>query len=65
VLTALRAENEIPMHVRAALRHGLSSDEIAEILLHTAVYAGIPAAGAAFALAQQTLADDGLDGPAG
>jgi 4-carboxymuconolactone decarboxylase len=65
VLTALRAENEIPMHVRAALRHGLSSDEIAEILLHTAVYAGIPAAGAAFALAQQTLADDGPDGPAG
>jgi 4-carboxymuconolactone decarboxylase len=65
VLTALRAENEIPMHVRAALRHGLSSEEIAEILLHTAVYAGIPAAGAAFALAQQTLADDGLDGPAG
>ncbi|HUK65092.1 MAG TPA: 4-carboxymuconolactone decarboxylase, partial [Dongiaceae bacterium] len=44
VLTALRAENEIPMHVRAALRHGLSSDEIAEVLLHTAVYAGIPAA---------------------
>src|SRR5262244_1110283 len=36
VLTALRAENEIPMHVRAALRHGLSSDEISEILLHTA-----------------------------
>ena len=65
VLTALRAENEIPMHVRAALRHGLSSDEIAEILLHTAVYAGIPAAGAAFALAQQVLSEQGLDGPGG
>jgi 4-carboxymuconolactone decarboxylase len=62
VLTALRAENEIPMHVRAAIRHGLSADEIAEVLLHTAVYAGVPAAGAAFALAQQTLADDGMDG---
>jgi len=65
VLTALRAENEIPMHVRAALRHGLSSDEIAEILLHTAVYAGIPAASGAFALAQQVLSEQGLDGPGG
>jgi 4-carboxymuconolactone decarboxylase len=62
ILTALRAENEIPIHVRAALRHGLSADEIGEVLLHTAVYAGVPAAGAAFALAQQTLADDALDG---
>jgi 4-carboxymuconolactone decarboxylase len=65
VLTALRAENEIPMHVRAALRHGLTSEEIAEVLLHTAVYAGVPAAGAAFALAQQTLADEGVDGDGG
>src|SRR6266516_2915651 len=44
ILTALRAENEIPMHVRAALRHGLTAEEIAEVLLHTAVYAGVPAA---------------------
>jgi 4-carboxymuconolactone decarboxylase len=62
VLTALRAENEIPMHVRAALRHGLSADEIGEVLLHTAVYAGIPAASAAFALAQQTLEEEGVAG---
>jgi 4-carboxymuconolactone decarboxylase len=64
VLTALRAENEIPMHVRAALRHGLTSDEIAEVLLHTAVYAGVPAASAAFAIAQQALVDESPDGDA-
>lgn len=57
VLTALRCENEIAMHVRAALGNGLSADEIGEVLLHTAVYAGVPAANAAFAVAQKTLAE--------
>jgi 4-carboxymuconolactone decarboxylase len=56
VLTALRAEGEIALHVRAALRNGLSPDEIAEVLLHVSVYAGVPAANAAFAIAQQVLA---------
>jgi 4-carboxymuconolactone decarboxylase len=55
VLTALGRENEIAMHVRAALRNGLSETEISEVLLHTAVYAGVPAANAAFAIAQRTL----------
>jgi 4-carboxymuconolactone decarboxylase len=55
VLTALGRENEIAMHVRAALRNGLSQAEIAEVLLHTAVYAGVPAANSAFAIAQRTL----------
>lgn len=54
-LTALRAHDELPMHVRAARRHGLSDAEIAEILLHTAVYAGAPAANSAFAIAKRTL----------
>ena len=57
-LTSLRAENEIAMHVRAALRNGLTREEIAEVLLHTAVYAGVPAANAAFAIAQQVLDED-------
>ncbi|MFD2419577.1 4-carboxymuconolactone decarboxylase [Amycolatopsis pigmentata] len=61
VLTALRCENEIAMHVRAALRNGLTADEIGEVLLHTAVYAGVPSANAAFAIAQKTLAE--LDEP--
>jgi 4-carboxymuconolactone decarboxylase len=55
VLTALGRENEIAMHVRAALRNGLTSDEIAEVLLHTAVYAGVPAANAAFAIAKPII----------
>ena len=54
-LTALSAEGELEMHVRAALRHGLTPEEISEVLLHTAVYAGLPAANAAFAIAQRVL----------
>jgi 4-carboxymuconolactone decarboxylase len=59
-LTSLRAENEIAMHVRAAITNGLTPAEITEILLHTAVYAGLPAANAAFAIAQRTLAEMGV-----
>src|SRR5438067_13052045 len=46
-LVCVRAENELAMHVRAALRNGLTPEEIGEILLHSAVYAGVPAANAA------------------
>jgi 4-carboxymuconolactone decarboxylase len=59
-LTSLRAENEIAMHVRAAITNGLTPAEITEVLLHTAVYAGLPAANAAFAIAQRTLAEMGV-----
>lgn len=55
ILTALGREAEIAMHVRAALRNGLTSVEISEVLLHTAVYAGVPAANRAFAIAQGVL----------
>jgi 4-carboxymuconolactone decarboxylase len=55
VLTALGRENEIEMHVLAARRNGLSEAQISEVLLHTAVYAGAPAANAAFAVAQRAL----------
>ena len=55
VLTALRCEGELAMHVEAARRNGLSADEIAEVLLHATVYAGAPAGNAAFAVAQQVL----------
>lgn len=58
-LTALHCEGEIAMHVRAALRNGLTADEIGEVLLHTAVYAGVPAANSAFAIAQRTLSEAG------
>ncbi|MGE4427459.1 MAG: carboxymuconolactone decarboxylase family protein [Solirubrobacteraceae bacterium] len=59
-LVSLKAEGEIPMHVRAALRHGLTPEEISEVILHTAIYAGLPAANAAFKIAQDTLRDEGL-----
>jgi 4-carboxymuconolactone decarboxylase len=58
VLTALGRENEIAMHVRAALTNGLSREEIGEVLIHTAVYAGVPASNAAFAIAQQIFAEE-------
>jgi 4-carboxymuconolactone decarboxylase len=58
-LVSVRAENELAMHLRAALRNGLTAEEIREVLLHTAVYAGVPAANAAFAVAREVLADEG------
>jgi 4-carboxymuconolactone decarboxylase len=59
VLTSLGREHELELHLRAALRSGLSEEEIAEVLLHTAVYAGVPAANAAFAIAQRVLEENG------
>jgi 4-carboxymuconolactone decarboxylase len=58
VLTALGRENEIAMHVRAARTNGLTPEEISEVLLHTAVYAGVPASNAAFAIAQGVLDEE-------
>ena len=58
-LTALGREHEIEMHVRGALRNGVTPEEIAEVLLHTAVYAGVPAANSAFAIAQRVIDEAG------
>jgi 4-carboxymuconolactone decarboxylase len=60
-LTALVANGqleELAMHVRAARRNGLSEDEIKEVLLQCAIYCGVPAANAAFAVAQRALQDE-------
>ena len=54
-LVSLGAEHEIAMHVRAALRNGLTAAEIGEVLVHTAVYAGLPRANRAFAIAQEVF----------
>jgi 4-carboxymuconolactone decarboxylase len=59
VLTALGRERELELHIRAARRNGLSDAQIGEVLLHTAVYAGVPAANAALAIAQRVLAEEG------
>jgi 4-carboxymuconolactone decarboxylase len=57
VLAALQHENELAMHVKAAVRNGLSAEQIQEVLLQVAVYAGVPAANRAFAVAQRALAE--------
>lgn len=56
-LVALGHLDELAMHVRAALRNGLTEDEIKEVLLQSAIYCGVPAANSAFAVAQSVLAD--------
>jgi 3-oxoadipate enol-lactonase/4-carboxymuconolactone decarboxylase len=61
-MTALVARghyDELALHVRAALRNGLSPDEIAEVLLHSAIYCGVPAANSAFKVAQRVLEEEG------
>jgi 4-carboxymuconolactone decarboxylase len=58
IVTTLRAHEEVEMHVRGALRNGVTREEIGEVLLHTAVYAGLPAANAALAIAQRVLEED-------
>lgn len=61
-LTALVAgghDQELAMHVRAALRNGLTPEEIKEVLLQTAIYCGVPAANSAFAIAQGILVEEG------
>ena len=57
-LAALGREHELALHVKAALRNGLTAEQIGEVLLQVAVYAGVPAANRAFTIAQQVLAED-------
>jgi 4-carboxymuconolactone decarboxylase len=57
-LVALGREQELELHVRAALRNGVTPDEIAEVLLQCAVYCGVPAANGAFAIAQRVIEEE-------
>ncbi len=54
-LVALGRDEELEVHVRAALRIGLTPDEIKEVLLQSAIYCGVPAANSAFAIAQRIV----------
>jgi len=54
-LAVLRQDEELAMHVRAAVANGLAPSQIQEILLQVAVYAGVPAANRAFAVAAEVL----------
>ena len=61
VLTSLIAHGhheELAMHVRAALRNGLTIDEIREVILQSAIYSGVPAANSAFRVANDVLGED-------
>jgi 4-carboxymuconolactone decarboxylase len=51
VLAALGRDSELDLHLRAGLRNGLTSADVSEVLLQVAVYAGVPAANRAFAIA--------------
>jgi 3-oxoadipate enol-lactonase/4-carboxymuconolactone decarboxylase len=61
-LTALGHDHELAMHVRAARRNGLTQKEIKEVLLHAAIYCGVPAANRAFSIAQDVLAEEASRG---
>ena len=63
VLVAMGREHELELHIRAAVRNGVTPDEIKEVLLHCAVYCGVPAANGAFAIAQRVLEDEAGDEP--
>lgn len=56
MLVALNRGEEFRMHVEAALRNGITRDEIKEVLLQTAIYCGVPAANSAFHAAQEVFA---------
>jgi 4-carboxymuconolactone decarboxylase len=59
MLAAQGSEHELALHVRAAVRNGVSVEEIKEILLQVAVYAGVPRANRAFSIARDALAEAG------
>ena len=56
-LVALGRFDELELHVKGALRNGLTHDEIKEVLLHCTVYCGVPAGNSAFAVARKVLED--------
>jgi 4-carboxymuconolactone decarboxylase len=55
VLCALGREHELTMHLRATARTGVSTEDVAELLQHVAVYAGLPVANSAFRVAKEVL----------
>lgn len=59
ILAALGRQEELALHLRATASTGATPDEIREALMHVAVYAGVPAANSAVALAKTVLAERG------
>ena len=59
MLTALNRPHELKLHVRGALKNGVSREEITEVLLQAAIYCGVPAAVDAFRTAREALKEAG------
>ena len=57
MLIALNRPEELRMHVRAAIRNGVTREQIQELLLHSSIYCGVPAANEAFHVAQQVFTE--------
>ena len=62
LLAAPGNHEEIPMHIRASANTGASKDDIMQAFMHAAVYAGVPAANRAIAIARETFAEMERDG---
>ena len=63
LMVALNRPDEFRLHVRAAFNNGVTRDDIREVLLHCAIYAGVPAANSAFHMAEEVFAQ--METPAG
>ncbi len=61
LMVALNRGEEFRLHVRAAFNNGVTREEIREVLLHCAIYAGVPAANSAFHMAEEVFAQ--MDAP--
>ena len=61
MISALNRPHELKLHIRGALRNGLSREEIREVLLQVAVYCGVPAGMASFNLAREVFAELGAE----
>jgi len=57
LMIALNRDEELRLHLRAAANNGVTVDEIREVLLHCAVYCGVPAANAAFRIAKEVFSE--------
>ncbi|WP_344884007.1 carboxymuconolactone decarboxylase family protein [Allokutzneria multivorans] len=55
ILVALKCHDELALHVRAALRNGLTEEEIDEVVLHAGAYAGVPAANSAIRVVREAV----------
>jgi 4-carboxymuconolactone decarboxylase len=64
MLTALGRTHEVETHVRGALNNGLTQQQIAEVLIQTAIYCGVPAAVDSFRAASKVIAEEAAAGKA-